>query len=133
MDYFDYSEDSGDLFDQEADSWEWDVEEFLQQSQQQERQKLQQELQRIGQQLDRRGELHEEAVGELESKLEWYSDRLEQLHNQFSGKHGERELIMELLQPIAVPVQLRLQLANRLFVQALTSIQLPSDPLQLRL
>ena len=98
MDYFDYSEDSGDLFDQGVDSWEWDVEEFLQQSQQQERQKLQQELQRIGRQLDRREGLHEETVSELESKVEWYSDRLEQLRNQFSGKHGEREKLKDRIQ-----------------------------------
>ena len=98
MDYFDYSEDSGDPFDQGAGSWELDVEEFLEQSQQQERQKLEAELQRIGRQLDRRGELHEEAVGELESKLDWYSDRLEQLHNQFSGKHGEREKLKDRIQ-----------------------------------
>jgi hypothetical protein len=40
MDYFDYSEDTGDLFGQGSDSWEWDVEKFLERSQQQERQKL---------------------------------------------------------------------------------------------
>ena len=98
MDYFDYSESHEDFFDQGAGSWELDVEEFLEQSQQQERQKLQQELQRIGRQLDRREGLHEETVSELESKVEWYSDRLEQLRNQFSGKHGEREKLKDRIQ-----------------------------------
>jgi len=42
--------------------------------------------------------LHEEAISELESKLDWYSDRLEQLHNQFSGKHGKREKLKDRIQ-----------------------------------
>ena len=54
MDYFDYSEEPRDFFGREEGSWDWDVEEFLERSQEQERQKLDQELQRVGRQLDRR-------------------------------------------------------------------------------
>lgn len=52
MEYFDYSEEPRDLFGGEGGSWDWDVEEFLEQSQEQEWQKLEQELHRIGRQLD---------------------------------------------------------------------------------
>ena len=98
MDYFEYSEEPSDLFGRKTGSWDWDVEEFLERSQEQERQKLEHELQRIGRQLDRRNELHEETVEELESKLDWYSDRLKQLYTQFSGKHGEREKLKDRIE-----------------------------------
>lgn len=35
---------------------------------------------------------------ELESKLDWYSDRLKQLYNQFSGKQGERQQLKDQIE-----------------------------------
>ena len=98
MDYFDYSENSRNLLDRQPDAWDLDIEEFLHQSQEQERRKLEEELQRIGRQLERRKRLHEEIIGELESKLDWYSSRLEKMQNQFSGRHGKREKLKDQIE-----------------------------------
>lgn len=69
----------------------FDVDEFLEHSQIQERQRLEKESERIERQLDRRDQVHDEIVEELESQLDWYIDRLEKLYKQMRGKDGERE------------------------------------------
>jgi trichohyalin len=80
VDYFDYNESTG-----------FDVEEFLEQSQEREKQRLESELEKIERQLEERNQLHEEIVEELESKLDWYIDRLELLYKQNRGKDGSRK------------------------------------------
>lgn len=70
----DYSEDWQN-FDQ--DLLELDIEEFLEQDQERERERLEQELERVTDLLEERRELHQEAINELESKLDWYLNRLE--------------------------------------------------------
>ena len=49
----------------------------------------------IEEQLERRDEVHEEIVDELESKLDWYKDRLESLYKQSRGRNGEREQLKQ--------------------------------------
>ena len=80
MDYFDYGESSS-----------FDVEEFLEKSQEQERQCLEKELDGIEEQLESREEIHQETLDELESKLNWYITRLNQLYKRGTGKQGERD------------------------------------------
>ena len=69
----------------------FDVEEFLDESQELEEARLEDALEEVNKQLERRKELHEETVCELESKLEWYIDRLERLYKQSRGRGGRRE------------------------------------------
>jgi chaperonin cofactor prefoldin len=68
----------------------FDIDEFLEQSQEEQRQRLETELERIEKQLEERDRVHEEVIDELESKLDWYTDRLESLYKQMRGKDGER-------------------------------------------
>jgi len=70
---------------------DFDIEEFLEQSQRQEKQRLEEELERIKDQLESRDEIHEETLDELESKLDWYLDRLEDLYNQGAGSQDEQD------------------------------------------
>ena len=70
--------------------WDFDIEEFLEESQRSEKQRLEKELERISEQLENREEIHQEALDELESKLDWYKDRLEKLYKQGRGRKGER-------------------------------------------
>lgn len=70
--------------------WDFDIEQFLEQSQENERQRLEQELERIDEQLEERDKIHEQTIRELESKLEWYKDRLQKLYKQSRGRHGKR-------------------------------------------
>jgi predicted nucleic acid-binding Zn-ribbon protein len=89
VDYFDYKTepqlDPGNL--------NFDIQEFLERSQRQEKQRLEHELERIEEHLDRRDEIHEEALSELESKLDWYLNRLGDLYDWGTGTTGEREKI----------------------------------------
>lgn len=82
MDYFDYG------LDPESDSG-IDIEEFLEQSQESERDRLEKDLERIEELLEDRDRIHEEALNELESKLDWYIDRLETLY-QRPGREREK-------------------------------------------
>ena len=88
MDYFDYPEAQPDTFEGTAD-WDFDIEKFLEQSQDLERQRLEEELQRIDQQLERREEIQDETVGELESMIEWYKERLIKQYKRNSTKQIE--------------------------------------------
>jgi len=80
VEYFDYNEFS-----------ELDIESFLERSQDREGQRLESQLEEIERQLEERSQLHDEIVGELESKLEWYIDRLERLYRQGRGRDSDRE------------------------------------------
>lgn len=68
MDYFDYSSDLDD------------VEEFLERSQKNEGRRLEEELERIDNQLEERDRIHQEVLDELESKPDWYLDRLKTVY-----------------------------------------------------
>lgn len=83
MDYFDYDSITPDQ--------DFDVERFLEQSQQQEQERLEDELERIQNQLEKRDRLHDETIDELESKLDWYVERLETLYKRMTGKQGKRD------------------------------------------
>ncbi|MFB6186161.1 MAG: hypothetical protein ABEI86_04745, partial [Halobacteriaceae archaeon] len=76
MDYFDYGEDSDGFLD-EVGSWDFDVDEFLEQSKENHRQRLHKELERIDKELEKRDQLHKELIKGLETKLDLYADRLD--------------------------------------------------------
>lgn len=84
VEYFDY-----DAFDESGEQ-NLDVEGLLEGFQRREEQRLERELQRIERELEEREELHTELVEELESKLDWYQERLEKLYRQGRGKSGRR-------------------------------------------
>ena len=88
MDYFDYPEAQPETSEGTTD-WDLDIEKFLEQSQDLERQRLEEELQRIDQQLERREEIQDETVGELESTIEWYQERLIKQYKRNSAKQIE--------------------------------------------
>jgi len=62
-----------------------DIESFLEGSQERSRELLEKELKRIEQELENRDQIHEENTSELESKLDWYLDRLRTTYNTFHG------------------------------------------------
>jgi ElaB/YqjD/DUF883 family membrane-anchored ribosome-binding protein len=83
MDYLEYLED--------LDIHGFDVEEFLREEQQGERERLERELERIEELLSEREEIHSETVEELESKLDWYVERLEDLYRGIGGAPEEEK------------------------------------------
>lgn len=56
---------------------------------------MEKELERIDEQLEERRQVHHEIVDELESKIDWYSDRLEKLYKQRRGRNGERSQLKD--------------------------------------
>jgi hypothetical protein len=58
-------------------SSEFDVEEFLRKEKQSEEERLEQELERLESLLEERREIHSKTVEELESKIDWYLEKLE--------------------------------------------------------
>ena len=89
MEYFDYGEvqtfDTG-----------FDVEEFLERSQRQEQRQIERKLDRVDKLLEEREEIHEEAVSELESKLDWYIERLEDLYR--TGLSGDKDELKQRIE-----------------------------------
>lgn len=75
-----------------------DVEELLERSHREQRRRLFQELEGIDDQLDQRERLHEELVDELESKRDWYVERLELLYKRGTGTTGKREELKERIE-----------------------------------
>ncbi|MFB6199856.1 MAG: hypothetical protein ABEJ83_03180 [Candidatus Nanohaloarchaea archaeon] len=89
-DYFDYDEFQN-----------FDVERFLEESQEQERQRLESELERIKDQLEEREIIHREVIEELNSKKDWYVDQLETLYQRSQGKiSGERDRLRNRINEI---------------------------------
>jgi len=88
MEYREYWEDLN------LPSQDFSVEEFLQQEQRSEQERLERELERIESLLEERREIHSETVEELESKLDWYVEQLEDLYHSFGGidEDEKREL-----------------------------------------
>jgi len=83
MEYRDYWED--------IDLQEFNVEDFLREEQQSEQERLEQELERIEDLLSEREEIHSESVEELESKLDWYVEQLEDLYHGLGGGQKEKK------------------------------------------
>ncbi|SNR68912.1 hypothetical protein [Halorubrum vacuolatum] len=79
MEYFDYGEiqafDTG-----------FDVQEFLERSQKREKEQIERKLDRVDKLLEEREKIHENAVTELESKLNWYVKQLEELYRTGIGQ-----------------------------------------------
>jgi trichohyalin len=92
VEYFDYSSVSpGGEID--------DVQQFLEKSTKKEKQRLEKLLQQIDNQLEERGRIHQEATEELESKLDWYIERLEKHYLRSTGKgDGEREKLKQRIE-----------------------------------
>jgi hypothetical protein len=90
VDYFDYGAepklDSG--FNPES----FDIEEFLEQSQRREKTRLETEIERIDQELDERKQIHDQAIDELESKLDWYIERVKNLRKRGAQKSDREKL-----------------------------------------
>jgi chromosome segregation ATPase len=82
VDYFDYESSFTDDFD---------IERFLQESQKQERERISEDLERIEEQLSSRKAIHQTALDELESKLDWYLDRLEKAEKRSFGETEEEK------------------------------------------
>lgn len=82
MGYFDYDLGSSDDFD---------IERFLQESQKQERERISEDLERIEEQLSSRKDVHQTVLDELESKLDWYLDRLEKVEKRSFGETEEEK------------------------------------------
>jgi chromosome segregation ATPase len=87
VEYFDYDADWTSEFTREN----FDIKDFLERSERREKQRMERELDRIETELEERDEIHEEALGELEPKLDWYVERLETLYTRGGGKQEERE------------------------------------------
>jgi len=66
---------------------DWDLDQFLEESQESQRQRLETELERIQDQLDNRDKISEEVLDELSSKLDWYLERLEKEYRTRGSSH----------------------------------------------
>jgi len=81
VEYFDYGTENLDTG--------FDMEEFLEKSQHHQEQRLEQQLERIKRQLEERDRIFEENRNELESKLDWYLERLQEEYNSVSPESVE--------------------------------------------
>ncbi|ELZ80156.1 calcium binding protein [Haloferax gibbonsii ATCC 33959] len=86
MEYPDYSDVELFLEDQEP---EWTR--LLERSQQRHEQRLEDELDRIDDQLQQRDKIHEDAIEELKSKLDWYKQRLKDLYHHSFGQQEKKQ------------------------------------------
>jgi len=77
---------------------ELDVERFLQDSTERQEKRLEQELARIEEQLSEREEIFETHKSELESKLDWYIERLETAYRQRRDPEDLKQRIEEFYQ-----------------------------------
>ena len=86
MEYRDYWEDL------DLPSEGFSVEDFLREEQRSEEERLEQELEHLESLLEERKEIHSDTVEELESKLDWYIERLEDLYRGIGGADtGKKE------------------------------------------
>lgn len=90
VNYFDYSDVEHNQTN-ENELLGWDVESILSTATQNERERMLDQVERIEHQLEERQELHEHALEELESQLDWYIDRLERLYKRTFGKREEKD------------------------------------------
>jgi chaperonin cofactor prefoldin len=92
MEYFDYG------LDPNLTDTDLDIAEFLEQSQENERSRLEQDIERIEELLEDRNRIHDEAIDELKSKLDWYLDRLETLYQRPGRKAEKQEQLKQRIQ-----------------------------------
>lgn len=92
MSYFD--EEDSSLF---GESDEIDIEEFLQESNEKEKQRLKNELERIRVQLFNRAEIHERIIDNLNSKIEDFVGKLEELYSGFGTKEKNINRVIKKL------------------------------------
>lgn len=91
MEYFDYNE-------VEAFDTDFDIEEFLEKSQRREQEQLQNKLDHVDKLLEERERIHEESKNELESKLDWYIERLEHLYR--TGLSGDKDGLKQRIEQL---------------------------------
>lgn len=97
MDAHDYAKQPGLV--NRLQSWDIDINDVLEASQQSAEERLAEELERIKCQLDTRAEIHGDIVDELEFKVEWYTDRLESLYKTGRGRQdGKRERLQNRIE-----------------------------------
>jgi trichohyalin len=76
-----------------------DIESFLERSQERERQRIEEMLQEIDKHLAETAQIHTEVIDDLESKLDWYVDRLETHYQRGTGQRdGERDDLKERIE-----------------------------------
>jgi len=85
-----------DVLEPMEPEFEWDVEELLRRSLRREESRVEAELAEIERLLEGRERLHEENVEEVESKLEWYVDRLRQEYKRSKDRERISELKSEI-------------------------------------
>jgi len=78
----------------------FDIEAFLEESQQTHRERLEDELAWVNDQLEERDDLHKEIVEDLASKLDWYYERLELLYKRSFGKEDEKNQLKETIKQL---------------------------------
>lgn len=84
MDYFDYGPWNAET------STDFDLNRFLEQSQKNEEERLEKELRSIEDQLSTRETLRDETLDDLQSKLDWYLERLELVYQRPGTQKQER-------------------------------------------
>lgn len=87
MNFFDYKTD-------------FDVDAFLEEAQESQKQRIENELEQLQNQLENRDQLHEETLDELESKKNWYVDRLETLYQRGIGTQGKRKTVKNRIESL---------------------------------
>jgi len=85
MEYRDYWNDL------DLSSQGFDVEEFLRREQRSEEERLEQELKRLESLLEERRDIHSETVEELESRIDWYLEKLEKTYRGFGSGDTEEQ------------------------------------------
>jgi len=90
--YFDY-----DRFQASLDQ---DISAFLEQSLEAEEARIDEELERINRQLEQRDQIKERNREELDSKLDWYLDRLEKLYNGFTTDAEEKQRLKQKIEAL---------------------------------
>jgi len=93
MEYRDYWNDL------DVSSQGFDIEEFLREEQRSEEERLGQELKRLESLLEERREIHSETVEDLESRIDWYLEKLEKTYRGIgSGDMEEQERLKSKIQ-----------------------------------
>jgi len=74
---------------------DFDIEEFLEESQRQQENRLEEELERIERQLEERERIFEQHREDLESKLDWYLERLENAYKRAGNVEELKDTVTE--------------------------------------
>lgn len=96
MDYFDYGLNN---------PVDIDINKLLEESKDSEADRLEQELTRINQQLEEREQIREENVDELQSKLDWYIERIETLYQRSTAKTVEKKDLKQRIEDFYLEIR----------------------------